>query len=44
LGAALLRAFEEVEWVRRRPSGRALDVTPAGVRGLDAALGVQAAA
>jgi DNA-binding transcriptional ArsR family regulator len=41
LGAAVLTAFEDVGWLRRRPSGRAVDVSADGVRGLAAALGVQ---
>lgn len=44
LGAAILDAVEDAGWVRRRPGGRALDVTDDGARGFAAALGVQPAA
>ena len=44
LGAALLDAALEAGWVRRRPSGRAMELTAAGERGLTAALGPQVAA
>jgi hypothetical protein len=44
LGAAILSALEETGWVRRRSSGRALDVTDEGARRLEAAFGIQPAA
>jgi DNA-binding transcriptional ArsR family regulator len=44
LGAALLESAEAAGWVARRPSGRAVDLTPAGERALAATLGVQPAA
>jgi hypothetical protein len=44
LGAALLTSAESAGWVARRPSGRAVDLTPAGADALAGALGVQPAA
>ena len=41
LGAAVLEALLAKDWLRRRRSGRALEVTAAGWRGLRAALGIQ---
>jgi DNA-binding transcriptional ArsR family regulator len=40
LGAAVLTRFESAQWVRRLPSGRALELTPDGRAGLDNLLGV----
>jgi DNA-binding transcriptional ArsR family regulator len=44
LGAAVLASAESAGWVARRPSGRALDLTPAGADALAGRLGVQPAA
>jgi DNA-binding transcriptional ArsR family regulator len=45
LGAAVLHALFDASWVVRRASGgRAVAVTPRGVAGLDAALGIDVAA
>jgi DNA-binding transcriptional ArsR family regulator len=41
LGAAVLDGLLAEEWLRRRRSGRALEVTVAGWRGLRSALGIQ---
>jgi DNA-binding transcriptional ArsR family regulator len=39
IGAAILRSLHENQWVRRRPGGRALSVTPAGCEMLTAFAG-----
>jgi hypothetical protein len=44
LGAAVCRAAEDADWIRRRPGGRAVALTPAGERAFREALGVQAVA
>jgi DNA-binding transcriptional ArsR family regulator len=41
VGAAILTALLDLRWVRRAPSGRALQLTPSGTRGLHAALGLK---
>ncbi len=41
LGAALLDELLRRRWLRRRPDGRALTLTPAGGAGLAAAFGVE---
>jgi DNA-binding transcriptional ArsR family regulator len=43
LGAALLAALFESDWIARRPLGRAVAVTPRGVAGLNAVLGLDVA-
>jgi DNA-binding transcriptional ArsR family regulator len=43
LGAALLNAFLDAGWLARRPSGRAVAVTPRGLAGLRAELGIDVA-
>jgi DNA-binding transcriptional ArsR family regulator len=43
LGARLLHRFEELGWIERRASSRAVNVTAAGARGLDEALGLDVA-
>jgi DNA-binding transcriptional ArsR family regulator len=43
LGAAVLAAFLDAGWLARRPAGRAVAVTPRGVSGLRAALGLDIA-
>lgn len=40
LGAAVLHRLCELDWVRRRPSGRAVELTEAGRAGLDEILGL----
>jgi DNA-binding transcriptional ArsR family regulator len=44
LGDALAAALLERAWIEREPGGRTIAVTPAGARGLEAALGVRLAA
>jgi DNA-binding transcriptional ArsR family regulator len=44
LGAALLAALLEADWVARRPLGRAVAVTPRGAAGLKATIGLDLAA
>jgi len=41
VGAAILTVLLDRSWVKRAPTGRALRLTPAGERGLDAALGLR---
>jgi DNA-binding transcriptional ArsR family regulator len=41
VGAAILTALLDLRWVRRGPSGRAVQLTPSGTRGLHAALGLR---
>ena len=40
LGAALGSTFLDLGWVRKRPSGRGLDVTPSGVAALGEIWGI----
>jgi len=40
-GRGLLDRLLELDWIRRRPRGRAVLVTPAGAAGLREALGVE---
>jgi hypothetical protein len=42
LGAALCARCFELGWVRRRASGRALEITPAGLQGFAARFGIAA--
>jgi DNA-binding transcriptional ArsR family regulator len=41
VGAAILTVLLDRSWVKRAPTGRTLRLTPAGERGLDAALGLR---
>jgi DNA-binding transcriptional ArsR family regulator len=41
VGAAILTGLLDLRWVKRGPSGRAVELTPSGERGLHAALGLK---